>query len=61
MVNEFPDGIVPYEMQMIKLARYLNTTPWELERQALHWYDYGSIMQIAESRASGATYTEHTF
>ena len=61
MINDFPDKSVPYQMQLIKLAKFLNTTPWELERQSLAWYEYGSIMQIAESRASNATYTVQTF
>jgi hypothetical protein len=57
MMNDFPGGVVPYEMQIIKLAKFLNTTPWELEQRPLRWLEYARIMQIAETRAGNATYS----
>lgn len=61
MINNFPGGRVPYEMELISTAKYLGVAPWDLENQEYKWLDYGGIMQAAEGRASNATYTTTTF
>lgn len=61
MINEFPDGRVPYEMELISAAKYLGVAPWELENQEYKWLEYGGIMQAAEGRASRSTYTTTQF
>lgn len=61
MINDFPGGRVPYELELIKVATYLHVAPWELENQEYRWLTYASIMQAAEGRASNATYTTQEF
>lgn len=46
---------------MIAAARYLYTPPWELENAALCWFQFVNLMQFAEARAKGATYTVQEF